>query len=200
MYARRRRDRSGACRERARAIRIRCFASSWRRASARPSRATRCAREVIPVYMGLIKQIDDQMGRAVPVPGATRTVRQHDDRVHLRSRRLSRRPLARRKGVLPRAVGEDPADHLRSRPRDATRGSVCDELVEAIDLAPTFLDALGADPEQQSHRLEGRSLHAVAARPIRRRAGGTIRSANTTIRSSRSPKRWALRRVTRACS
>jgi arylsulfatase A-like enzyme len=31
-------------------------------------------------------------------------------------------------------------------------------LVEAIDLAPTFLEALGADPEQQSHRLEGRSL------------------------------------------
>ncbi len=41
---------------------------------------------------------------------------------------------------------------------DAIRGGVCDDLVEAIDLAPTFLDALGADPEQQSHRLEGRSL------------------------------------------
>ena len=32
------------------------------------------------------------------------------------------------------------------------------ELVEAIDLAPTFLEALGADPAAQSHRLEGRSL------------------------------------------
>ena len=29
---------------------------------------------------------------------------------------------------------------------DNTRGTVCDALVEAIDLAPTFLEALGADP------------------------------------------------------
>jgi len=41
---------------------------------------------------------------------------------------------------------------------DATRGSVCDQLVEALDLIPTFLAALGADPAEQSHRLEGRSL------------------------------------------
>jgi arylsulfatase A-like enzyme len=41
---------------------------------------------------------------------------------------------------------------------EGARGSVCDELVEAIDLAPTFLDALGHDPASQSHRLEGRSL------------------------------------------
>ncbi len=41
---------------------------------------------------------------------------------------------------------------------DAARGTVCDELVEAIDLAPTFLVAVGADPAEQAHRLEGRSL------------------------------------------
>ena len=35
---------------------------------------------------------------------------------------------------------------------------MCGELVEAIDLAPTFLDALGADWRAQTHRLEGRSL------------------------------------------
>jgi arylsulfatase A-like enzyme len=35
---------------------------------------------------------------------------------------------------------------------------VCDELVEAIDLAPTFLEVLGSDPAGQSHRLEGCSL------------------------------------------
>ena len=80
------------------------------------------------------------------------------------------------------------------------RGSVCDELVEAIDLAPTFLDALGADPEQQSHRLEGRSLMPLLRRQSAGALARPIRSANTTIRSSRSPKRWALRRVMRACS
>ena len=41
---------------------------------------------------------------------------------------------------------------------DPTRGSACGELVESIDLIPTFLAALGADPAEQSHRLEGRSL------------------------------------------
>jgi arylsulfatase A-like enzyme len=44
---------------------------------------------------------------------------------------------------------------------DATRGTVCGELVEAIDLVPTFLEALGSDPVLQSHRLEGRSLMAL---------------------------------------
>jgi arylsulfatase A-like enzyme len=41
---------------------------------------------------------------------------------------------------------------------DGARGTVCDELVEAIDLVPTFLEAVGAEPAEQSHRLEGRSL------------------------------------------
>jgi arylsulfatase A-like enzyme len=41
---------------------------------------------------------------------------------------------------------------------DGTRGTVCDELVETIDLAPTFLEVLGGDPAEQSHRLEGRPL------------------------------------------
>ena len=35
---------------------------------------------------------------------------------------------------------------------------MCDALVELIDLVPTFLEALGADPAEQAHRLEGRSL------------------------------------------
>ena len=39
---------------------------------------------------------------------------------------------------------------------DKTRGSTCDELVESIDLAPTFLDA--ADGEPIPHILEGDSL------------------------------------------
>jgi arylsulfatase A-like enzyme len=39
---------------------------------------------------------------------------------------------------------------------DRTRGTVCDALVEAIDLAPTFVDYFGAPPPD--HILEGRSL------------------------------------------
>ena len=45
-----------------------------------------------------------------------------------------------------------------SQDADATRGQACEALVESIDLLPTFLAAVGADPRQQSHRLEGRSL------------------------------------------
>jgi arylsulfatase A-like enzyme len=39
---------------------------------------------------------------------------------------------------------------------DSTRGTVCDALVEAIDLAPTFIDYFGGQPPD--HVLEGRSL------------------------------------------
>jgi arylsulfatase A-like enzyme len=39
---------------------------------------------------------------------------------------------------------------------DRTRGAVCDALVEAIDLAPTFIEFFGGEPPD--HILEGRSL------------------------------------------
>ena len=64
--------------------------------------------------MGLIKQIDDQMGVLFRLHGGARPVRQHDDRVHVRSRRLSRRPLDGREGPVPRRLGEGAADRLRS--------------------------------------------------------------------------------------
>jgi arylsulfatase A-like enzyme len=43
-----------------------------------------------------------------------------------------------------------------SREADSTRGTVCDTLVEGIDLAPTFIEYLGGTPPD--HILEGRSL------------------------------------------
>jgi arylsulfatase A-like enzyme len=43
-----------------------------------------------------------------------------------------------------------------SREADATRGTVSDALVEAIDLAPTFVSYFGGEPP--GHILEGRSL------------------------------------------
>ena len=143
-------------------------------------------REVIPVYMGLIKQIDDQLGRAVRVHARTRLARQHADRVHLRSWRLSRRSLARREGSVPRAVGEDSADRVRSvAAADATRGSVCDAPVESIDLLPTFLDALGSDPVDAIAPARRPLAAAVAARRDTGRRGARSRSANTTIRCCR---------------
>ena len=45
---------------------------------------------------------------------------------------------------------------------DATRGTVSDELVEGIDLAPTFLEFFGGKPKP--HILEGRSLSPLLHR------------------------------------
>src|ERR1700733_5761172 len=43
-----------------------------------------------------------------------------------------------------------------SEAADRTRDTVCDTLVEAIDLAPTFIEYFGGKPPD--HILEGRSL------------------------------------------
>ena len=73
------------------------------------------AREkVIPTYMGLIKQIDDQMGVLMQLPRSARPARHHHDRVHVGSWRLSRRSLDGREGSVPRAIGQNPADRDRS--------------------------------------------------------------------------------------
>ena len=55
-----------------------------------------------------------------------------------------------------------------SRGADATRGTVSDALVEAIDLAPTFIDYFGGKPPD--HILEGPLAAAAAAR----RAAGRL--------------------------
>jgi arylsulfatase A-like enzyme len=115
--------------------------------------------EVIPVYMGLIKQIDDQLGllfRFMEERGLmanTLVVFTSDHGDYLGDHWLGEKDLFHDPSVKIPLVVCDP-----SPAADGTRGTVCDELVEAIDLAPTFLEALGADPALQSHRLEGRSL------------------------------------------
>ncbi|MBX9758202.1 MAG: alkaline phosphatase family protein [Beijerinckiaceae bacterium] len=115
--------------------------------------------EVVPVYMGLIKQIDDQLGLLFAFLEKrglfenTMIVFTSDHGDYLGDHWLGEKDLFHEPSVKVPLIIYDP-----SREADAARGSVCDELVEAIDLAPTFIDALGADPGAQSHRLEGRSL------------------------------------------
>jgi arylsulfatase A-like enzyme len=114
-------------------------------------------REVIPVYMGLIKQIDDQMGvlfRFLADNGYfdnTLIVFTSDHGDYLGDHWMGEKDLFHEPSVKVPLIIYDPA-------ATAARGTVCDELVEAIDLAPTFLETVGANPAQQSHRLEGRSL------------------------------------------
>lgn len=118
--------------------------------------------EVVPVYMGLIKQIDDQLGvlfRFLDERGLfanTLIVFTSDHGDYLGDHWLGEKDLFHEPSVKVPLIVYDPA-----READAARGTACDALVEAIDLVPTFLEALGRDPAEQSHRLEGRSLMPV---------------------------------------
>lgn len=116
-------------------------------------------REVIPVYMGLIRQIDDQLGKLFAfmeergLMENTMIVFTADHGDYLGDHWLGEKDLFHEPSVKVPLIVYDP-----SAAADSTRGTVCDRLVEAIDLAPTFVEAAGGDPSQQSHRLEGRSL------------------------------------------
>jgi len=115
--------------------------------------------EVIPVYMGLIKQIDDQMGvlfsflKERGLFDNTLVVFTSDHGDYLGDHWMGEKDLFHQPSVKIPLIIYDPSPEA-----DAARGTVCDALVEAIDLAPTFLDAIGGDAGEQSHRLEGRSL------------------------------------------
>ncbi|MSO77535.1 MAG: phosphonate monoester hydrolase [Alphaproteobacteria bacterium] len=112
---------------------------------------------VVPVYMGLTKQIDDQMGRLMAFLDGqgrlddTLIVFTSDHGDYLGDHWLGEKELMHEASVrIPLIVYDpDPA-------ADGTRGLADDRLVEAIDLVPTFLEAVGG--AAQPHRLEGRSL------------------------------------------
>jgi arylsulfatase A-like enzyme len=116
------------------------------------------AREkVIPTYMGLIKQIDDQIGvlmqylEARGLLDTTMIVFTSDHGDYLGDHWMGEKDLFHEQSAKIPLIVIDP-----SAAADATRGTVCDALVEAIDLAPTFIDYLGGTPPD--HILEGRSL------------------------------------------
>ncbi len=115
---------------------------------------------VAPVYMGLIKELDDQLGRLF---------------VYLReSGRMTDTMI-----VFCSDHGDNMGDHWMGEkdlfydcsariplivydPRnqaDATRGTATDLLVEGIDLAPTFLELFGG--KSRPHILEGLSLQPL---------------------------------------
>ncbi|HMB47401.1 MAG TPA: sulfatase-like hydrolase/transferase [Afifellaceae bacterium] len=113
--------------------------------------------EVIPAYMGLIKQCDDQMGRLfadLEESGRmedTLIVLTSDHGDYLGDHWLGEKNFFHEQAVRIPLIVYDPRKEA-----DATRGTVCDALVEAIDLAPTFLEAIGA--KVPGHILEGRSI------------------------------------------
>ncbi|MCP5037272.1 MAG: sulfatase-like hydrolase/transferase [Rhodobacteraceae bacterium] len=113
--------------------------------------------KAIPAYMGLIKQCDDQMGRLFTF--LEETGRMHDTMIiitsdhgdYLGDHWMGEKDLFHEPSVKVPLIIYDPAPEA-----DITRGTICDELTEAIDLAPTFLEVAGG--ERAEHILEGRSL------------------------------------------
>lgn len=113
--------------------------------------------KVIPAYMGLIKQCDDQLGRLLDHLEATGRMKDtmivitsdHGD--YLGDHWMGEKDLFHDPSVKIPLIVFDPRAEA-----DATRGTVCDALVESIDLAATFVEAAGGDVPD--HVLEGRSL------------------------------------------
>lgn len=113
--------------------------------------------EVIPAYMGLIAQCDVELGRLIDYleqtgqMDETMIVVTSDHGDYLGDHWLGEKDLFHEQSAKVPLIIYDP-----SAEADSTRGTVCDALVEAIDLLPTFLDVYGA--KIPSHVLEGRSL------------------------------------------
>ncbi len=111
----------------------------------------------IPAYMGLVRQVDDEIGR---LTAFLKTQGRLDDTLivltadhgdYLGDHWLGEKDLFHDAAARPPMIIVDP------RPAaDNTRGSQCDALVGAIDLIPTFIEALDGTPPR--HRLEGQSL------------------------------------------
>ena len=112
---------------------------------------------VIPTYMGLIRQVDDQLGRLFDFLQSNG--RWDDTLIVFTSDHgdfLGDHYLGEKEFLLEPAVGIPLIVRDPRATADVTRGSVDDRLVETIDALPTFLDALGLPSAE--HRLEGRSL------------------------------------------
>ena len=113
--------------------------------------------KVIPAYMGLIKQCDDQLGRLLDYLDSTDRMKDtmivltsdHGD--YLGDHWLGEKDLFHDASARVPLIIYDPSEAA-----DATRGTVCDELVESIDCAATFIEAAGGDVP--THIVEGRSL------------------------------------------
>ncbi len=113
--------------------------------------------KVIPAYMGLIKQCDDQLG--LLLDHLEETGRMDDTMIVLTSDHgdylgdhwLGEKDFFHEESVKIPLIIYDPRISA-----DKTRGQTCDVLVESVDLAATFVEAAGG--EVPDHIIEGRSL------------------------------------------
>ena len=116
------------------------------------------AREkIIRAYMGLITQVDDQLGllfdflKERGLLENTMIVFTADHGDYLGDHWMGDKDYFHDPSVKIPLIIADPSPEA-----DGTRGTTDASLVEAIDLIPTFVDSFGGVPED--HVLEGRSL------------------------------------------
>lgn len=116
-------------------------------------------RTVMPAYLGLVKQIDDHLGRLFAELAAqgrdrdTMIVFSSDHGDYLGDHWQGEKDWFHEESVRVPLIVVDP------RPQaDTSRGSASTDLVEAIDIVPTLVEALGGDLEDTKPWLEGRSL------------------------------------------
>jgi len=115
---------------------------------------------VIPAYMGLIKQLDDNLGRLfawMDDKGCSENTiiaftSDHGD--YMGDHWMGDKDFYHEVAVKAPLIIADP--RLEA---NATRGEVSDALVEMIDLAPTFMEALGCPAKP--HIIEGRDLTPI---------------------------------------
>ena len=124
---------------------------------------------VIPAYMGLIKQLDDNLGRLfawMDEKGLSENTiiaftSDHGD--YMGDHWMGDKDFYHDVAVKVPLIIADPRPEA-----DVSRGTVSDALVEMIDLAPTFMNALGC--AAKPHIIEGRDLT-----PILHETGGFSR-------------------------
>jgi arylsulfatase A-like enzyme len=143
-----------------------------------------CIATVRPVYQGLIAQLDHHLGRVWETLHRlgrwedTLVVFTSDHGDYLGDHWLGEKELFHDCIQRVPMIVFDP-----SRAAGATRGTVDDRLVEAIDVVPTILDALALDPAD--HLVEGRSLLALTRGAARDWRDAVFSELDWTFRGAR---------------
>jgi len=133
------------------------FGAYMDNAIARAFRKDGVREKVIPAYMGLIKQCDDQLGRLLKFiedtgrMDDTMIVLTSDHGDYLGDHWLGEKDLFHEPSVKIPLIVYDPRPEA-----DGTRGTVSDVVVESLDVVATFVEAAGGDVPD--HIIEGRSL------------------------------------------
>nr|WP_317626535.1 sulfatase-like hydrolase/transferase [Rhodoalgimonas zhirmunskyi] len=154
--------------------------------------------KVLTAYMGLIKQIDDQIGRLMAFldeqgrTDDTMIVFTSDHGDYLGDHWMGEKELFHDASSRVPLIVVDPSPEA-----DATRGLRSDALAEAIDVVPTILEFFGG--AEVPHIIEGRALQPIlhgkadtirevavseydySMRDVRRRLGVEIRDARLTM-------------------